>query len=157
MYKALKKKYYYIVVPAIVIAILLIIFKQNNILQVTSTSFVVNTISPVIFILTALFAIAFPVLHRTIFNNGIKELKSITTDKFYRYQNQLLYVIAFTPYLVLIAYVLHLPQFFFGGTALFSLYALYFYYPSEKRIRNEKLIYRVKEEIYTIIPDAKGQ
>ncbi|MFC2093965.1 hypothetical protein ACFLSV_08710 [Bacteroidota bacterium] len=146
MHKILKKKYYYIVVPAITIAIVLIFFKQYSILQVTPTPLVVYTISPVIFILTALFAIAFPVLHRTIFNNGIKESKFITPDKFYRYQNQLLYLIAITPYLVLIAYVLNLPHFYFGGTALFSLYALYFYYPSEKRIRNEKQIYRVKEE-----------
>ena len=155
MYKALKKKYYYIVVPAIFIAIVLMIFKQYNILQITPTSFILNTISPVIFILTTLLAIAFPVLHRTIFNNKIKESKFITPDKFYRYQNQTLYFIAFTPYLVLIAYVLHLPQFFFGGTALFSLYAMYFYYPSEKRIRNEKRIYRVKEKTNTIIQETK--
>ena len=155
MYKALKKKYFYIVVPAISIALMLIIFKQYDILQITPTPFIQNTISPVIFILTTLLAIAFPVLHRTIFNNRIKESKFITPDKFYRYQNQLLYLIAITPYLVLIAYVLNLPQFYFGGTALFSLYALYFYYPSEKRIRNEKQIYRVKEETDTISQDKK--
>ena len=155
MYKALKKKYYYIVVPAIVISIVLIIFKHYDILQITPTPFIQNTSSPVIFILTTLLAIAFPVLHRTIFNNRIKEFKFITPDKFYRYQNQLLHLTAFTPYLVLIAYVLHLPQFYFGGTALFSLYALYFYYPSEKRIRNEKQIYRVKEETDTISQDKK--
>ncbi len=155
MYKALKKKYYYIVIPTIVIAIALIIFKHYDILQITPTPFIQNTISPVIFILTTLLAIAFPVLHRTIFNNKIKESKFITPDKFYRYQNQLLYLTAFTPYLVLIAYVLHLPQFFFGGTALFSLYALYFYYPSEKRIRNEMRIYRVNEKTNTIIPDTQ--
>ena len=155
MYKTLKKKYFYIVVPAIVIAIVLIIFKHYDILQITPTPFILNTISPAIFILTALLSIAFPVLHRTIFNNKIKESKFITPDKFYRYQNQTLYFIAFTPYLVLIAYVLHLPQFFFGGTALFSLYALYFYYPSGKRIRNEKRIYCVKEKTNTIIQETK--
>ena len=155
MYKALKKKYYYIVVPAIFIAIVLMIFKQYNFLQITPTPFILNTISPAIFTLTALLAIAFPVLHRTIFNNKIKELKFITPDKFYRYQNQTLYFIAITPYLVLIAYVLHLPQLFFGGTALFSLYALYFYYPSEKRIRNEKRIYRVNEETSTIMKETE--
>ena len=155
MYKSLKKKYYYIVIPAIVIAIALIMFKHYDILQITPTPFIQNTISPVIFILTTLLAIASPVLHRTIFNNKIKESKFITSDKFYRYQNQLLYLIAFTPYLVLIAYVLHLQQFYFGGTALFSLYALYFYYPSEKRIRNEIRIYRVKEETNTIIKETK--
>ncbi len=155
MYKTLKKKFYFIVVPAVVIAVLLILLKQFDILQITPTSFIQNTISPVIFILTALLAIALPVLLRTIFNNSIKESKFITPDKFYRYQNQTLHLIAFTPYLVLIAYVLHLPQFYFGGIVLFSLYALYFYFPSEKRIRNEKRIYRVKEEKSSIVQETK--
>jgi uncharacterized integral membrane protein len=144
MHNSLKRKYYFLVAPALLIAIILIICKHYNIMQVTSTYFILNTISPAIFILTAILALAMPIFYRSIFNNRIKDNQELTVEKLLQFESRTLYIIASTPYLVLIAYVLQLPQFYFAGTVLFSLYGLYFYYPSEKRIENEKRIYRVK-------------
>ena len=145
MHNSLKRKYYFLVAPALLMAIILIIFKHYNIMQVTPTHFILNTISPAIFILTAILALAMPIFYRSIFNNSIKDNQELTVEKLLRFESRTLYIIVSTPYLVLIAYVLQLPQFYFAGTVLFSLYGLYFYYPSEKRIENEKRIYRVKD------------
>ena len=145
MLNALKRKYYIVVTPAIIIAIALIIFKQYDILQINPTPFILTTLAPLVFILTALLALAAPIFYRAIFNSKIKDFKTLTPERFYGFEKNVILIITLTPYLVLIAYVLQLPQFFFGGTVLFSLYTLYFYYPSERRINNEKRIYRVKE------------
>ena len=150
MRNKLKRKYYFLVFPALLIALILIIFKQYNIFQINQTQFITNTISPAIFILTAILALALPIFYRSIFNNSIKNNKGLKVEKLLRFESRTLYIIAFTPYLVLLAYILQLPQFYFVGTVLFSLYGLYFYYPSEKRIENEKRIYRVKKDSNTI-------
>ena len=150
MRNKLKRKYYFLVLPALLIALILIIFEQYYIFQINPTQSITNTISPAIFILTAILALALPILYRSIFNNSIKDNKDLTVEKLLHFESRTVYIIAITPYLVLLAYVLQLPQFYFAGTVLFSLYGLYFYYPSEKRIENEKRIYRVKEESSSI-------
>lgn len=145
MCRRLKRKYYLLVLPALLIALILIGFKHYNIFQVTPTSLITSTLAPLIFVLTAILALAVPIFYRSIFNNSLKDKKSITSERLFNFENRTLYIIASTAYLVLLAYLFQLPQFYFAGTALFSLYGLYFYYPSEKRIENEKRIYRVKE------------
>ena len=150
MRNKLKRKYYFLVFPALLIALILIIFKQYNIFQINPTQSITNTISPVVFIFAAILALALPILYRSIFNNSIKNNKDLTVEKLLHFESRTLYMIASTAYLVLLAYFLQLPQFYFAGTVLFSLYGLYFYYPSEKRIENEKRIYRVKEKSNTI-------
>ena len=150
MRNKLKRKYYFLVFPALVIALILIIFKQYNIFQINTTQFITNTISPAIFILSAILALALPILYRSIFNNSIKDIKTVTAESLLNFESRTLYIIASTAYIVLLAYIFQLPQFYFAGTVLFSLYGLYFYYPSEKRIENEKRIYRVKEDSSSI-------
>ena len=150
MRNKIRRKYYFLVFPALLIALILIIFKQYNIFQINPSQSITNTISPVIFIFTAILALALPILYRSIFNNSIKNNKDLTVEKLLRFESRTLYMIASTAYLVLLAYFLQLPQFYFAGTVLFSLYGLYFYYPSEKRIENEKRIYRVKEDSSSI-------
>jgi hypothetical protein len=157
MLNALKRKYYIVVTPAILVAIALIIFKRYDILQINPTPFILNTLAPLVFILTALLALAAPIYYRAIFNRKIKDYKSLTPEKFYSYERNTIYFITLTPYLVLTAYILQLPQFFFGGTVLFSLYALYFYYPSERRFDNEQRIYRIKEKTDSVASSAKNK
>jgi hypothetical protein len=44
----------------------------------------------------------------------------------------------------LIAQILQLPRFHLAGTIIMALYALYYYYPSKRRIDFERRIFRVK-------------
>jgi len=45
---------------------------------------------------------------------------------------------------MLVAYLLEFPRFYLAGTVLMALYAVYYYYPSKKRIQFERKIFRVK-------------
>jgi hypothetical protein len=47
-----------------------------------------------------------------------------------------------TPYLAAIAYFLQLPRFYLAATLLMALYAIYYYYPSLKRITFDEKIFR---------------
>jgi hypothetical protein len=49
-----------------------------------------------------------------------------------------------TPYVALIAQILQLPRFHLGGTIIMALYAVYYYYPSKRRIEFERRVFRVQ-------------
>jgi hypothetical protein len=49
-----------------------------------------------------------------------------------------------TPYVALIAQILQLPRFHLAGTIVMALYAVYYYYPSMRRIEFDRRVFRVK-------------
>ena len=56
---------------------------------------------------------------------------------------QILVVMA-TPYLALAAYVLAVPRFYLAGTVLAMLYAMYYHYPTTRRLIFDRRIFRVR-------------
>jgi len=61
-----------------------------------------------------------------------------------KFERNLLYIAMTTPYVGLIAQILQLPRFHLAGTIIMGLYAVYYYYPSKKRLDFERRIFRVK-------------
>ena len=100
-------------------------------------------LAPVVFILSVLFAIALPIFFRALFAHRAQGLKGVSRKNFMKFERTLLAIALVTPYMTLTAYLLALPRFYCAGTVLMALYAVYYYYPSQRRIEFERRIFRV--------------
>ncbi len=98
----------------------------------------------IIFIFSAVTCLALPVLIRTLFANSVKDKKNVTKEEFLKFQKKLLYAAMITPWFSLTGYLFVFPKFYLASINLMALYALYYYYPSEKRINFDKKIFRLK-------------
>ena len=99
-------------------------------------------VSPLIFILSAIFALALPIFYRTLFAHHRRHLSGIVPAELYIFERNLIGMAMVTPYLAMVAYLIGLPRFYLAGTLLLALYAVYYYYPSKKRITFEERIFR---------------
>jgi hypothetical protein len=99
---------------------------------------------PIIFIASVCFAVALPIFYRTVFANKRRHQTRTAEEDWLRFERNLLYIAMATPYVALIAQVLRLPRFHLGGTIIMALYAVYYYYPSKRRLKFERRIFRVK-------------
>jgi hypothetical protein len=139
----LRRTYFILLIPAIVGFIAISAAKKFNLVEfgyITS----LEIIAPLVFVLSVVFAIAWPIFFRTLFAHKIRHQKSISEADLIKFERNFLYIALVTPYLTLAAYLLELPSFYLSGTVLTALYAVYYYYPSKKRIQFEKRIFRVK-------------
>ncbi|MEE4606124.1 MAG: hypothetical protein V2J65_32940, partial [Desulfobacteraceae bacterium] len=99
---------------------------------------------PLIFILCIALAIAFPIFYRALFAHKNRDVMSVSDQKFLKFERTLVNVVMITPYLALLSYLFELPRFYTGSAILIGLYAVYYFYPSKKRIAFERRIFRVK-------------
>ncbi len=102
-------------------------------------------VSVAILVLTALFSLALLIFYRTFFVNKIKDCKSITGYEFLKFEKELIIIVMIATYFVLITVLLNLTGFYYGAIVIISLYAVYYYFPSEKRIKFEKKLFRISE------------
>jgi len=103
-----------------------------------------EVIVPLVFILSVVFAVALPILFRSLFANKMRGRKYTSAGEWLKFERILLYVAMMTPYLALAAHIMRLPRFHYAGTAIMALYAVYYYYPSQRRIAFDKRIFRVR-------------
>jgi len=137
----LRRTYFMLLVPAVAGFILFFLVKAFvNLGPFKFQEF----LGPSIFILSVLFAIALPIFFRTLFAHRVRAQKSVSEGDLVKFERNFLYIALVTPYVTLVAYLLALPRFYCAGTVLMALYAVYYYYPSERRIRFEKRIFRVR-------------
>jgi len=104
-----------------------------------------KTVSVILFSLSVLFAIALPIFFKLKFINKVKNLNSISLNDFYKFEKAIMKIALLTPYFIILSLVLNLKEFYFTGIILMSIYACYYYFPSEKRMKFEKTIFRIKE------------
>ena len=143
MVDKLRRTYFTLLIPAIVGFIAISAAKKFNLVEfgyITS----LELIAPLVFVLSVVFAIAWPIFFRTLFAHKIRHQKSIPEIDLIKFERHFLYIALVTPYLTLAAYLLEFPSFYLAGTVLTALYAVYYYYPSKKRIQFERRIFRVK-------------
>jgi len=143
MIDELRKTYFILLIPAIVGFIAISVAKKFNLLEFGHITFL-EILAPLVFILSVVFAIAWPIFFRTFFAHKIRHQKSISEADLIKFERNFLYIALVTPYLMLTAYLLEFPRFYLAGTVLMALYAVYYYYPSKKRIQFERRIFRVK-------------
>ena len=143
MVDKLRRTYFTLLIPAIVGFIAISAAKKFNLVEfghITS----LEIFAPLVFVLSVIFAIAWPIFFRTLFAHKIRHQKSIPEVDLIKFERHFLYIALVTPYLTLAAYLLEFPSFYLAGTVLTALYAVYYYYPSKKRIQFERRIFRVK-------------
>jgi hypothetical protein len=143
MVDKLRRTYFTLLIPAVVGFIVISAGKKFNLVEfgyITS----LELIAPLVFVLSVVFAIAWPIFFRTLFAHKIRHQKSIPEVDLIKFERHFLYIALVTPYLTLAAYLLEFPSFYLTGTVLTALYAVYYYYPSKKRIQFERRIFRVK-------------
>jgi hypothetical protein len=100
--------------------------------------------APVLFFLSMVTAAAAPILIRALFAHRMQHRSWISKPEFLRFQRHLILVVMATPYLALTAYALAVPGFYLAGIFLAMLYALYYHYPSQRRLVFDRRIFRVR-------------
>ena len=139
----LKRTYFTLLLPAVagfiaVFALQHFHLVDWNIPQITLV------LPPLIFIVSVCFAVAFPIFYRTVFANKRRHQTSTAEEDWLKFECNLIYIAMTTPYVSLIDQILQLPRFHLAGTIIMALYAVYYYYPSKRRLKLERRIFRVK-------------
>lgn len=140
----LKRTYFCLLIPAIIGFIFIFFSRRFNLLNLNAHD-MPDMLSPAIFILSIVFAVALPILYRTLFANRIRHQSSTSETDWLKFEKNLIRIALVTPYLTVFAYLLKIPKFHLSGTTLAALYAIYYFYPSKNRIVFEKRIFRVKQ------------
>lgn len=143
MTRKLKRTYFMLLSPAFIGLIVVGLANEYNFFAIGEIQ-ISQVIAPVIFILSVIFAVALPVFLRSLFAHKIRNQKSISESDLIKFERSLIYAVSIVPYLGLTACLFELPLFYITGTVLMSLYAVYYYYPSKKRIQFERRIFRVR-------------
>lgn len=144
MRERLTRLYVYLLAPAVVLFAVLYAVKKLAVVDTRRVLEVAPALAPLIFILAVVCAVASPLLFRTAFVYAHRESTSVGEGEFYRLQRRTLMTALIAPYLAVVAAFLGLPSVPFTGTALAAFYAVYYFYPSEKKMRRETRIFRVK-------------
>jgi hypothetical protein len=101
------------------------------------------SLSAVVFVVSVCTAVALPILYRTLFANQRRGQTYTPEADWLRFERGLLYIAMATPYVVLVAQILALQRLHLAGTLIMSFYAVYYYYPSKKRIDYDRRMFRV--------------
>jgi len=139
----LKRTYFTLLLPAVAGFILIFILQHFHLVNF-NISQIPPVLYPIIFIASVCFAVALPIFYRTVFANKRRDQTHTAEEEWLKFERNLLYIAMTTPYVSLIAQVLQLPRFHLAAVIIMALYAVYYYYPSKKRIEYERRIFRVK-------------
>ena len=144
MVGTLKKTYFFYLSPAVIMFLVLTVLKASSTLNPGAIAYP-PIFAAVIFVLSVLSALAAPIFYRTVFAHGKRDKKSTPANELLRFERNLLRITSITPYLGLVSYMLDFPNLYFGGCVLMSLYAVYYFYPSQSRLAFERRIFRVSD------------
>ncbi len=142
MIAQLKKHYFFLLIPALVLFVFLGTAQALG-MAAPGQLHVPGPVQSAIFILASGTAIAGPLLIRTLFAHSLRTNKPVEKKAFMRFQQRILNLGLVTPYLAFVAVLCEFLKLFSAGIALMALYAVYYYFPSEKRIRFDSRIFRV--------------
>ena len=141
MTEKLKKTYFFLLLPSVFGFALACWARTHDLIEINSNTFI-EIAGASIFILCVALAIAFPIFYRTLFAHRNRDLISVSEKKLLNFERTLINVAMITPYLALIAYLMDLPRFYTASAFLFGLYAVYYFYPSKRRIAFDRKIFR---------------
>jgi hypothetical protein len=139
----LRKTYVILLIPVIVGFAVCFVVNTYDLVGLGPTKFK-GIIAPLLFSLSVVFAIALPIFFRSLFAHKVRQKKGVSEADLLKFERTFLYIALVTPYIALAGYVLELPRFHLGGTVIMALYAVYYYFPSQKRIQFERRIFRVR-------------
>jgi hypothetical protein len=149
MNSKLKRLYFIILFPSILGFIFSYWIKAYNLMEAGRADYS-DILAPSIFILTVAFAIALPIFYRTLFAYRKRHRKSVSEAELIKFERNLLIIVLVTPYLALASFILEFPRFYTAGAILMGIYAMYYFYPSKKRIALDRRIYRVSRDARSV-------
>ncbi len=143
MTSALKRTYFTLLLPAVAGFVTVFVLQHFhpadwNILKIP------GLIPSLVFIVSVCFAVALPIFYRTLFANKIRHQTHTAEEDWLKFERNLLYIAMITPYVSLMAQILRLPRFHLAGTIIMALYAVYYYFPSKRRIAFDRRVFRVQ-------------
>jgi hypothetical protein len=139
----LKRTYFTLLLPAVAGFIVTLVLQHFHLVEWTVPR-LTAVLPPAIFIVSVCTAVALPIFYRTVFANKVRHQTSTAEKDWLKFERNLLYIALATPYVSLIAQILQLPRFHLSGTIIMALYAVYYYYPSKRRIEFDQRVFRVK-------------
>lgn len=141
--KTLKRIYFLELLPAIgMIGIVYLLKYYTKLL--TAVPIAGNFVSTTVLILSIVVGIASPIFYRSYFVYKIRDQKRITTETFINFEKILILAALTTPYFLFISLLINMKQTSIVIITMLSIYAGYYYFPSEKRMRFEMKIFRIK-------------
>ena len=143
MAEALRRTYFAILTPAILGFIVISGFKALGLIPIDQIGYM-KLLAPLLLVLSVIFAVALPMFFRALFAHRVREQKNVSEADLLRFERTFLYIALITPYLALIGYLFEFPRFHLAASVLMVLYAVYYYFPSQRRIRFEKRIFRAQ-------------
>ena len=141
--KTLKRVYFLELLPAIVLIGIVYLLKNYTKL-LTAIPVAGNFVSALVLILSIVVGIAFPVFYRSYFVYKIRDQKRITTETFINFEKVLIFAALTTPYFLFISLLINMKQTANLFITMLLIYAVYYYFPSEKKMRFEMKIFRIK-------------
>ncbi len=141
--KFLQKIYFFQLITAVVLIGFAYILKyrfgwvNNNITPGIAVSVLITTLSGIA-------AIALPVFYRSYFVYKNKDKKQISSDDFLAFERLLVTIALMSPYFLIIAVLINMNETANMLIALFSIYAIYYFFPTEKKMLFEMRIFRIK-------------
>ena len=139
----LKKTYFIILIPSILGFISAYGVKACDLFGLDRVDNL-NIFGPLIFILCVTLAIALPMFYRSLFAHQKRDQKMVSEADFIKFERRLMVISLATPYLALVAYVLESSKFYTTAAILMGLYAIYYFFPSKKRLALDRRIFRVR-------------
>lgn len=140
--RSLRKTYWIVLAPAMAGFVLAAGALQSG-WMAAGTAAWRPQIGIVLFVLAVAFAVALPILWRALFAYRQKGRQRVTASALLGLQRRLILTALAAPYLALLAYGLQVPRFYAAGSMLAALYAVYYHYPSRRKLRYEKRLFRV--------------
>lgn len=140
----LKKNYMAILAPAVAGFIVMALIRSFAAMDPGAFKPWQPIAGPLLFIMSIVFAVALPLLMRTLFVHKHHQEKGIPEIVLLKFERNTMFLALMAPYFALAAFVLEIPRFHLAGAILASFYAVYYFYPSRKHIQYERRIFRAK-------------
>ncbi|RLB88683.1 MAG: hypothetical protein DRH26_13110 [Deltaproteobacteria bacterium] len=143
MHTILKRQYVLIILPAVGLFLAFGLARALNFIR-PGQFIVPSVLHSILFVLSAITAIAGPLFFRTLFAHSMRKQKQVPAKEFLSFQRKILWISQITPYFAFAAVLCDFPRFYAAAIVLMALYAVYYYFPSQKRINFDRKIFRVK-------------
>jgi hypothetical protein len=141
--RLLQKVYYLRLLPAVALIVLAYLLQYffhltgNTVAAGLAVTVAVTTLSGVA-------GVAIPVFYRSYFVHRVKDKKVVAADEFIGFERALISIALLTPYFLALAMLMNMSQTALILITLFSLYAGYYHFPTEKKVRFEMRLFRIK-------------
>ena len=112
--------------------VIFILHKVNNLPSINSKY--IGYLGWLLFVLTALFGIALPILMRSLFRYKVIKYRKVDINSFFQFEKRTLFITLTSAYVANIAYIFLVPKLHLYGSVLMALYVISVLYPKERKI-----------------------